>query len=130
MPTTYEWANDEKSIVHIKILGTWDFNEIWETYVQVLDEIRALDHPAHVIIDHTAETESPESLGALLPKFGELDFPDNIDLIIQVTADATLRTGHQLYSMLYRKVHTVDLIEDAFAMIKVYEERRATSKEE
>lgn len=130
MPTTSEWVNDDHTIMHIKVVGAWIFEEVWAAYVDVLDQIRALDHPVHVIIDHTQETEKPPSLGAMLPKFGELPYPPNMGLIIQVAADQVLRTGHQLYSMMYRKVHDVEVIEDAFAMIKAYEVRRAVSKEE
>src|SRR6185503_2005078 len=105
------------------------FDETYATYVNALDQIRVLDHRVHLIIDHTQETQQPDTVGALLPKFGELDLPPNLGLIIQVASRGSVRVGQELYSMLYHKVHNVDVIEDAYALIKVYADRGKVGNE-
>jgi hypothetical protein len=127
MPATIEWANDQQTIMLIQIDGAWVFDEVWAAYVKALDQIRVVEHQVHVIIDHTRETEQPDNMGALVPKFGELDYPPNIGLIIQVGSRGSVRTGQELYSMIYRKVHNVEMMEDAYAMIKVYDERKSAT---
>src|SRR5688572_4416127 len=111
MPITGEWANPEHTIMLLKFEGAWVFDEVWSAYNSANDIIRALDHEVHLIADHRLETEQPESIGALLPKFAELDIPPNMGLIIQVALKGSIRVGNELFSMMYRKIHLVDEME-------------------
>jgi hypothetical protein len=127
MPIKTTW-NDDQTILLFDFDGVVEHEEILATYGAAAKVIAKMEHPIHVIMDHSHEIVSDENFADVLPQIGSLELPANIELIIQVGTHGSVRARTVLYSQMYRKLHHVDMMEDAYAMFKVYEQRRSTSE--
>jgi hypothetical protein len=124
MPITRRWADDDHSILVLEYDGIVPGDELYPAFQEAIQELQGIDHPVHVIIDHSRETITDESFAEMLPKMGAMELPPNMGLLIQVATRGQVRARTDLYSQMYRKMHQVDVIEEALALIKVYEQRR------
>lgn len=127
MPVTVDWNNESQSILLVTHEAHWTWEEMFQAYQNGLLKVRSVSHPVHIIIDHSREVDPPTNFAEMLPRFAALPIPPHVGLIIQVGTKGATRIGTELFSLMYRKLQIVDVIEDAYALIKVHEERRSKS---
>ena len=125
MPVTVDWKDDSQHVLLITHHEQWTWDEMFGAYQEALLKVRAVSHPVHIVIDHTREVDPPTNFAEMLPRFAALPIPPHVGLIIQVGTKGATRIGSELFSLMYRKLQLVDMLEDAYAMIKLHDERRA-----
>jgi hypothetical protein len=130
MAVSVEWASDDHRILLVIHEAVWTWEDMFQAYQEGLSMIRSVENPVHVIIDHSREADFPTNFAAVLPRFAAMPIPANVGLIIQVGTRGATRVGTELFSLMYRKLHLVDALEDAFALIKVHDERRTKARQE
>lgn len=129
MPVTVEWNDDSKSILLVIHHEYWTWEDTFQAYQDALLKVRSVSHPVHLIVDHSREVDPPTNFTEVLPRFAALPIPPHVGLIFLVGTKGATRIGSELFSLMYRKLQLVDLIEDAYAMIKIHDERRTKQEE-
>jgi hypothetical protein len=127
MPVTVEWTSEANSILLVTHETAWTWDEMFQAYQSGLIKVRAVSHPVHIIIDHTREVDPPGNFAEMLSRFAALPIPAHVGMIIQVGTKGATRIGTELFSLMYRRLQLVDQLEDAYALIRMVEERRARS---
>jgi hypothetical protein len=135
MGVTVEWVNDERVTMpqHVLLIvheEVWTWEDMFQAYQDALAMVRAVTDPVHVVIDHSREKDFPTNFATVLPRFAALPIPANVGLIIQVGTRGATKVGAELFSLMYRRLHIVDTLDDAYAMVKVYDARRAQVEKE
>lgn len=51
MPVTVEWANEEHTLVHMKLIGRWTWTEVYTKSDEGWDMLETVNHKVGVIMD-------------------------------------------------------------------------------
>jgi len=117
MPLIASWVNEEKTIILLKHLGRWTWDEIFDVFQEGIQMLNTVDHTVHVLIDHSEDEGGPVNFVSELPRLASLSMPPNVGMLIQVGTTGVTRIGNQMFSRLYHKIYMADTLEEGFALI-------------
>lgn len=79
------WDNEEKTAVCLKLLEGWSWKELYDHNPEIVEMMASVDHPVHLLIDHTSNTPLPTN-GVITHARNILGaYPPNCDLRVIVT---------------------------------------------
>ena len=121
MPFTIEWGNEEKTISHLKVIGSWDWNDYYAATKQGYEMIESVDHTVNIIIDFTDSNGSlPPSAMTHLRKSANNAHPRRGVLVMVSKRMILLKTFVNLLQKVTRAMTTVYLagtLDEAYTII-------------
>jgi hypothetical protein len=118
MSVAVNWANEEKTVILLKVVG--DFTA--EEYINGIEKRKALqstvDHKSSVIADLSEISRLPDNVLANLGRLAKvMPHPNWTGLIVMVglTGDS-MRFG-KMFASTFFGMHFTDTVEEAFALI-------------
>src|SRR5688572_2218777 len=123
------WDNEEKNVICLKLLEGWTWRELYDHNQQIVDMMASVDHPVHLLIDHTSNAPLPTN-GVITHARNILGaYPSNCDLRMLVTTSMLALRMISAFQMTYRaglgkQVFAAKTREDAYRRF----EKRAAEK--
>lgn len=118
MPATYEWFNEDKTLMYEKFSGDWTWHDFIECIKGASEQIRTVDHPVVAIADYTESKTLPMS-GASLKIARDVmnNAPENWMGVVIISENRLIRAMVSLFQSANRtfgdKVYLETTLEDA-----------------
>ncbi len=131
MPASVKWHPVyDHTVLHMEITGLLKIDELNQAIAIEGEHIQQADRPIHTIIDLRANTNLAPQFMSNLPRIGQspaMTHP-NVGLKIGVGAKNAARAAISLASQIFRKIHIVDTLEEAYQLIEEFEEQHRAEK--
>lgn|GEM_PF-3365836 len=102
MSIEISWDNEVKTVVCLKLLEDWSWRELYDHNQEIVDMMASVDHPVHLLIDHTSNAPLPTN-GVITHARNILGaYPPNCDLRILVTTSMLALRMVSAFQMTFR----------------------------
>ena len=124
MPTTFQWADNERSIALTTIQGHWTWEEFEATNREFVQALHSVSHPVYCVTDLSDTHHLPPNAlthGARLMR----EMPDHVDCSIVIVKHAFIRSMSKLFTKMYRGKHVFIMVGTMEEAEQVIHERMA-----
>jgi hypothetical protein len=122
MPVTIEWGNTEKTILHVKFLRPWNWDEYYGVYQEGYAMTESVDHKVNIIMDFSkndgrlpasALTHFRSAASKAHPRRGVVIITSPRMMLVRTMVNMIQKIGLIKTPMLF-----ANTVEDAYTMLK------------
>jgi hypothetical protein len=121
MPASVTWDNEERTIIHQKLVGEWTFEDYTKSAAETQELTASMSHTVHVIVDFTESTGYPTRLLAAGQAL-DRNLPTNQGSVFVVKCPPYIQAVFDIVVKLYPKVgqnaYYVETVEEAYSIIR------------
>lgn len=127
---TVQWENDDKTVIHMKLVGHWCRRDFYTAIDEAFDMMRAQPHTVHIVADMRDSEHFPRHVTEAA-RYYKAGSPGNRGLVVIVGAHPFIRNliyyAGQIVPGTLRGIHFADTPAEAETLLAAHQFPAAAS---